>query len=165
MKPERIAAIPQEMKDRAQWVAWSLVHRAGKPTKLPIDPKTGYTAKSDDPKTWGTFEQALHAGAALSGIGYVFSAEDPFCGIDMDGHVDQDLIDWMDSYAERSQSGQGAHIIVRASIADGKGRKCKTHEVYDRLRYFVVTGDVIHNRPIAEATDKVAEFIAATFPE
>lgn len=165
MKPERIAAIPKEMKDRHQWVAWSLVHRAGKPTKLPIDPKTGYTAKSDDPKTWGTFEQALHAGAALSGIGYVFSAEDPFCGIDMDGHVDQDLIDWMDSYAERSQSGQGAHIIVRASIADGKGRKCKTHEVYDRLRYFVVTGDVIHNRPIAEATDKVAEFIAATFPE
>lgn len=154
--------IPDEMKARPQWVAWSLVQRPGKPTKLPINPKNGQLAKTDDPSTWGTFDQAVRTGKQLSGIGYVFSKDDPYCGIDLDGHIDHDLIKWLGSYAERSQSGNGAHIIVKAQIEDG--RKTDRFEIYDRLRYFVMTGDVIHPQPIVEAQDKVDQFIARVFP-
>ena len=154
--------IPQELKSRPQWVAWILVERAGKRTKLPVNPKTGKSAKTDDPATWGTFEQAVRAGKQLNGIGYVFSADDPYCGIDLDGHIDQELIGWFDSYAERSQSGTGAHIIVRATLGDG--RKTDRYEAYDRLRYFVMTGDLLHAGPIAESQDKLDQFIATVFP-
>ena len=154
--------IPQELKDRPQWVAWILVERAGKKTKLPISPKTGKLAKTDDSMTWGTFEQAVRAGKQLNGIGYVFSADDPYCGIDLDGHIDHELIGWFGSYAERSQSGTGAHIIVRARL--GEGRKADRYEVYDRLRYFVMTGDLLHAGPIAEAQDKLVQFMATVFP-
>jgi putative DNA primase/helicase len=154
--------IPHELKDRPQWVAWILVERAGKKTKLPVNPKTGKSAKTDDPTTWGTFEQAVRAGKQLNGIGYVFSADDPYCGIDLDGHIDHELIGWFASYAERSQSGTGAHIIVRATLGDG--RKTDRYEAYDRLRYFVMTGDLLHAGPIAESQDKLDQFIATVFP-
>lgn len=154
--------IPAELKARPQWVAWILVERAGKKTKLPINPKNGKLAKTDDPTTWGTFEQAVRAGKQLNGIGYVFSADDPYCGIDLDGHIDHELIGWFGSYAERSQSGTGAHIIVRATL--GEGRKTDRYEAYDRLRYFVMTGDLLHAGPIAEAQDKLDQFIATIFP-
>ena len=154
--------IPAELKARPQWVAWILMERAGKKTKLPINPKNGKLAKTDDPTTWGTFEQAVRAGKQLNGIGYVFSADDPYCGIDLDGHIDHELIGWFGSYAERSQSGSGAHIIVKATLGDG--RKTDRYEAYDRLRYFVMTGDLLHAGPIAEAQDYLDQFIATVFP-
>ena len=80
--------IPEELKARPQWVAWKMAVRGGKKTKLPVNPKTGRMAKTDDPETWGTFAQAVRAAKQLDGIGYVFSADDPYCGIDLDGHID-----------------------------------------------------------------------------
>lgn len=154
--------IPQELKDLAQWVAWIIVERAGKKTKLPINPKTGRLAKTDDPATWGTFDQAVRAGRQLNGIGFVFSPDDPYCGIDLDGHIDDDLIGWFASYAERSQSGKGAHIIIKATL--GEGRKTARYEVYDRKRYFVMTGDLLRAGPIVEAQAKLDQFIATVFP-
>ena len=154
--------IPQEMKDRPQWVAWILVKRGGKDTKLPINPKNGRLAKSDDASTWGTYEQAVRAGRQLNGIGYMFSEDDPYCGIDLDGHIDHELIGWFGSYAERSQSGKGAHIIVRGRLVEG--RKSAQYEVYDRRRYFVMTGDSLHASPIVEAQEKLDQFVASVFP-
>ncbi len=154
--------IPAEMKSRPQWVAWSLVERAGKKTKLPINPKNGQLARTDAPATWGTFEQAIRTGKQLNGIGYVFSADDPFCGIDLDGHIDEELIAWFGSYAERSQSGTGAHIIIRGVLGDG--RKGDKYEAYDRTRFFVMTGDVLHDGPIVEAQAKLDEFLKTAFP-
>jgi len=51
--------IPQELKERPQWVLWRFEERKGEETKPPLDPVTGEYAKVNDPSTWGTFEQAV----------------------------------------------------------------------------------------------------------
>jgi hypothetical protein len=156
-----IEMIPNEMKSLNQWVCWSLVERQGKKTKLPINPHTGKLAKSDDPATWASYEQALAASKNFNGIGFVFTASDPFCGIDMDGHIDRELIDYFGSYAERSQSGNGAHIICKAKIE--RGRRNAHYEIYTSRRYFVMTGDCIHPEPIADCQEQVDIFIEHIF--
>ena len=46
--------IPQELKALKQWVCWC-------GDKLPKNPHTGGNAQSNNPSTWGTFEQAIEA--------------------------------------------------------------------------------------------------------
>jgi putative DNA primase/helicase len=81
--------IPGELKAKPQWVVWRVEDQNAKPAKIPINPKTGGNAKVNDPTTWETFEQALkyyesHKGNGIAGIGFVFSLDDPFTGIDLD---------------------------------------------------------------------------------
>jgi putative DNA primase/helicase len=74
-----------------RWVAWQNEERDGKMTKVPYDANTGRRASSTDPSTWTTFEQAVEAFARnerYDGGGYVFSAGDPFCGVDLDDSLD-----------------------------------------------------------------------------
>ena len=79
--------IPAELRKRPQWVAWSMESRkaGGKPTKVPKNPNTGGNAMADNPKTWGTFDaaRAVAAREDWSGIGYEFSIDDPFAGIQL----------------------------------------------------------------------------------
>lgn len=145
MTPDSIENIPQELRDLPQWVC----HRDGE--KVPIDPKTGRSAKANDPATWGTFEEAVawatgHGG----GIGFEFAADDPFCGIDLDhvigegGTLTQEaraIVDSLDTYTEVSPSGTGLHLIARAAKPKGGSRR-GGFEMYDRLRYFRMTGNV-----------------------
>jgi primase-polymerase (primpol)-like protein len=67
------SAIPAELRDRPQWVGWRYMLRAGKWTKVPVNPLTGGRAKSNDPFTWETFTDALTLceGGAADGIGYM----------------------------------------------------------------------------------------------
>ena len=47
-------------------------------TKIPIDPKNGKAGKSNDPGTWGTFEQAkalYEKNATVAGVGYVYQQQ------------------------------------------------------------------------------------------
>ena len=144
--------IPQELRDLPSWVC----HRAGE--KTPIDPKTGRNAKSNDPETWGTFEQATDWAARNGGgIGFEFSEEAPFCGIDLDHVRDADtgelvvpwareVVDALDTYTEVSPSGTGLHLIARArKPGDGSKRANPdgtAFEMYDHGRYFRMTGEV-----------------------
>jgi len=154
--------IPQELKDLSQWVCWSLQDRAGKKVKLPINARSGKLASATDPTTWSTYEQAVKSAVNFNGIGFVFSPDDPYFGLDMDGHVDQELIGYMDTYAERSQSGKGAHIIGKGKIAGGK--RNSMYEVYDQDRYFIMTGDVLHDKPIRDCQSELDHFMAHLFP-
>jgi putative DNA primase/helicase len=92
VQPENI---PDEMKGRPQWVCWRWEWKpptgkaSGKWDKPPYDPKTGHHARSNDSKTWATFDVALAAyrdqANGYSGIGYMFSGQpDDFTGIDLD---------------------------------------------------------------------------------
>jgi hypothetical protein len=84
-----LAHVPAELRDRPQWVGCHITpskDRPGKTAKLPIDPQTGSPASSTDNTTWGTFDQALAAVQhfRLRGVGFVFSDDDPYTGIDLD---------------------------------------------------------------------------------
>lgn len=144
-------AIPQELRDLPQWVC----HRDGE--KVPIDPKTGHNAKANDPATWGTFEQATGWAASNGGgIGYEFTEDAPFCGIDLDHVRDEDsgelapwareVVDALDTYTEVSPSGAGLHLIARAEKPENGSKRTNADgtafEMYDRGRYFRMTGDV-----------------------
>ncbi len=145
MTPDSIENIPQELRDLPQWVC----HRDGE--KVPIDPKTGRSAKANDPTTWGTFEQATGWAAQHGGgIGFEFTADDPFCGIDLDhvigegGTLTQEaraIVDSLDTYTEVSPSGTGLHLIARAAKPKGGSRR-GGFEMYDSARYFRMTGNV-----------------------
>lgn len=78
--------IPAELTDRCQWVTWRYILRAEKWTKIPYTATTGREAKSTDPVSWSTFAEALarYQGGDADGIGYVFAADDPYCGVDLD---------------------------------------------------------------------------------
>lgn len=144
-------AIPTELKRLKSWVTWRKEERDGKPTKIPYAPGTTRLASTTDPKTWGSFEQALADygnGGPTDGIGFVFS-NSPFCGVDLDHCLDGDgkldktaamVLAGLRSYTERSPGGDGLHVIVKADLPPGRRRRGNV-EMYDTGRYFTFTGD------------------------
>jgi putative DNA primase/helicase len=107
----------------------------------------------------------------LNGIGFVFSADDSFMGIDLDKCRDSEsgeltseartFIEKVDSYTEASPSGTGAHIIVRASIPTG--RKTSSIEMYSHSRFFCFTGKRIHGELIKERQEIVEQLYKQIF--
>src|SRR4051812_23309337 len=83
-----VETIPLELRLRDQWVVYTPIRRTGdpRPTKKPLNPRDGSPASTTDPATWGSFAQAraAHATGDYAGVGYVFSAADPYVGIDLD---------------------------------------------------------------------------------
>jgi hypothetical protein len=148
------------MRQYAQWVVWRYEEEPGKdkPKKVPYGPHTGRHASVSDPSTWGSFEQAIDAAASgwFAGIGFVLTNNDPFGFIDLDdAHGDADAVskqqkifDNFVSYAERSPSEKGLHIIVKGSIPSG--RKRSFVEVYSSARFMTMTGNVFRASPIVE---------------
>lgn len=149
--------IPLELQQLTQWVVWRYEQTDdGKPTKLPYSARTGRLASTTDPATWSSFQEAVNSCYnGYSGIGFVFTRNDPYCGIDLDATEDAEayatqlrVYNAMQSYSERSPSGKGLHIIVRANLPHGRRRSFI--EVYSSERYFTFTGNVYNNVPIAE---------------
>lgn len=170
-------SIPPELAERAQWVTWRYVERAGKRTKVPYDPQTGKPASSTDPRTWATLAAALEASQRRrhDGIGYVFAPDDPFVGVDLDSCLDaggipqpwaQAIIDQLESYTEASPSGSGVHIIVRGELPPGSRRRGQV-EMYSAGRFFTFTGLRLEGTPatIAERSGALAQLHAATFAD
>ncbi|MBX3438246.1 MAG: hypothetical protein KF861_12195 [Planctomycetaceae bacterium] len=145
--------IPAELQALPQWVVWKLIPRDGKLAKILFQP-CGITAKSNDPRTWGTFSDACQAYATgrWAGIGFVFSADDPYCGIDLDDCISadgsiaewaQDILDrFPGAYAEVSPSGAGIKLICKAALP-GKGKHPEGIGIFDRGRFFALTGDIL----------------------
>ncbi|NLT34279.1 MAG: hypothetical protein GXX83_00030 [Gaiellales bacterium] len=142
-------SIPAELQALAQWVVWRYEWRKGKWTKVPYQAaRPRVEASSTDPATWGTFEQALAAVAEADGIGFVFSPDDPYTGVDLDALTPE--TEWairkLDSYTEKSVSGRGAHVIVKSALKEGKGRRKGDFEIYSQSRYFAMTGVPLDGR-------------------
>lgn len=161
------AAIPEALREREQFVCWKPQQRPGKETKVPIDVHNSKLARTDDPATWATLEEAIpYARRHACGVGYVFAADDPFVGVDLDDCFDPEsgeLADWamfvvwhLASYTEVSPSGRGVHLWMRGALPPGR-RRAGHIELYDRLRFFTVTGQALTGAPLADTAAPIAE--------
>ncbi len=145
--------IPPELVEWEQWVVWRAEARDDRVTKVPYRPDAPQLRASvDDPTSWGAYHQARRV-PGVDGIGFVFTAEDPYTGIDLDNCIRSsgaiheaaaEIVRTLGGYVEPSPSGRGLHIIVRAEHRGERHRTSDTPwggvlEIYDRRRYFTIS--------------------------
>ncbi|HXI44186.1 MAG TPA: primase C-terminal domain-containing protein [Bryobacteraceae bacterium] len=168
-------SIPDDLIERDQWVLWRYEERNGRATKVPYHAGRK-RASSTDPRTWADFESVLSEWRSApnwyAGLGFVFSPDDQFCGIDLDDSLDAEgspkpwvrgIVErFSDTYMEISPSGMGLKIWVRgavpanlAGVSVGDGQI----EIYDHARYFAVTGRIFRGAPL-EIEDHSADLRA-----
>jgi len=160
--------IPDELKEYRQWHLWRIEERNGTPTKVPyrpvlMPPKRPIARTPLDitkTKRLVNFDEAVKEyesyPSSYSGIGFVFTEEDPFVGLDWDKVRDPQTGIWqeeilheilsLESYAELSPSKSGAHVIAKAKIP-GEKRRSGIREIYASRRYFTMTGWHIDGTP------------------
>ncbi|WP_226043165.1 hypothetical protein [Natrinema sp. DC36] len=158
MSKRPISVLPEQLRERDQWVCWREESRDGKPTKIPVTPGSGEFASSTDPETWVSVETALEYADSgdADGVGFVFTDDDPIVGVDLDDcrdpetetvdDVAEDIIERLDSYTEISPSGTGFHVLIEGELPDGRNRRGSI-ELYDTARFFTVTGDTLEEMP------------------
>jgi AAA domain len=143
-----------------QWVAWRYEDRGGpKPTKIPVNPRTGSNARSDDRSTWGTYQQAADRAQRdkLGGVGLMLSEDDDLTGYDLDkcrnpqtGFIKpwaKEIIGLRETYAEISPSGAGIRLWARGKLAAAIKYDPAGVEAYSHGRYLTVTGQQVEGAP------------------
>ena len=167
--------IPEELKSRKQWIVWNK-------EKKPFYTVTKM-ASSTDPNTWLTFEESLDLLAKnrnFLGIGFCFTNEDPYVGIDLDKCIvengtrieswAEEILNNLMSYTEVSQSGTGFHIICKGRLpGPGKQKAIEGSpegklEIYDQKRFFYLTGNVSEVATIEPRHKEVEELYLHHFP-
>ncbi len=138
----------------------------------------GQSAAVDDPATWGSYDEAVAAKKRLEvdGIGFVFTADDSYCGIDLDKCIGMEperaawaagIVRAVGSYTELSPSGRGLHILVRATLPeDGRKDDDLGLEMYHAKRYFTFTGNLWEHslsRDIEERQEAVGQLFVEHF--
>ena len=166
--------IPEELIEFDQWVAWKAIHTGNKMKKIPINPKTGQAAKVNDPDTWTSYEDAIKCfeNGDYDGIGFVFTKNDPFVGIDFDkcyinetiSETTEALINQIGSYTEISPSGKGLHTIIKGQLPEAGIREGE-FEIYDTGRFFTVTGNHLSSTPttIKDYSDELEALLKTHF--
>ncbi|ENB4264188.1 DNA primase [Bacillus cereus] len=177
--PYNFNEIPAELKALPQWILWKFETRNGKQTKVPCQ-VTGEMAQANNRRTWSTFATAVkfYLEGDYDGIGFVFSRQDNYIGIDIDKCVVDgktnafatEIIDTLDSYTEFSPSGKGIHIIIKGSLPQsvlGTGRKNTKHglEIYSYGRFFTFTGNRENSNDVYDRTDELAEVFEQYFDD
>ncbi|PEQ33389.1 DNA primase [Bacillus cereus] len=177
--PYNFNEIPAELKALPQWILWKFEMRNGKQTKVPCQ-VTGEMAQANNRRTWSTFATAVkfYLEGDYDGIGFVFSRQDNYIGIDIDKCVTDgktntfatEIIDTLDSYTEFSPSEKGIHIIIKGSLPQsvlGTGRKNTKHglEIYSYGRFFTFTGNRENSNDVYDRTDELAEVFEQYFDD
>ena len=160
-----IKKIPQQMKEKKNWVNYKIEDNNGKKTKIPKQPANlNFNASVTNKHHWTNYEQAVsNIGCpSCDGIGFVFD-KSGIVGIDLDNAVDERGVirKWAEeiihkfenvSYIEISPSKKGYHIITLGNLPDNVKHKSNHDidknslvEIYDNARFFTVTGDVVEN--------------------
>ena len=153
--------IPDSLKNRPQWTCWRYRDKGkGKPTKPPIDAKTGRLAKVNDPETWSTFDAALtrfNADSSIAGLNLILTADDRIALLDIDDYTGNDqaaaaALTWFTkTYAERSPSG-GLHVFA---LGQCPGQPVQKNGIFEVKRSLTVTGQRIDGHA-AEVTEQQA---------
>lgn len=153
--------IPVELKNCPQWVLWRAFpseSRPGKVDKVPYQ-INGENAKTSKSSTWTTFDKSVKAYQTgnFDGIGFVFTKDTPYSGVDTDGCINDGVIDpdakqlvtELASYTEISPSCKGLHIIVKGKPPGIRTRKAGSNvEIYGSGRFFTITGNVLEGAPL-----------------
>lgn len=131
--------------------------KPGKFDKFPVDWRDGSVASAHDPAIWTTFDNAIaqvKAGRG-HGVGFVFTANDPFFFLDIDGALQADgtwsplaqslCAAFPGAAIEISQSGRGLHIIGTGGQYANPAHRCKNIplnlEFYTEGRFVALTGN------------------------
>ncbi len=147
----KCSAIPEELKSERRFLLWKFEDRGcRKPTKIPKQ-VSGQNARVNDRETWCSYDEAVQAyeNGDFDGIGFVLGWG--IVGVDLDNCRDPEtgelndfaklVIERLDSYTEVSPSGTGVKILVYAGLTEvTRSIRTAQIEVYDRLRYFTLTG-------------------------
>lgn len=162
----KIDSIPSDLRNLKQFVC------ATGTDKLPKNPYTGGNAQTNNPSTWGTYNDAID-GCRKYGfdyIGFVFTSNTPYFGVDLDHCLDKvdfcdEFVETLQSYSEISRSGKGLHIICKGSLPDGARRKGGV-EMYSSGRYFICTGNIYNEKytSIRDCTEEIKILHAKYFP-
>nr|BDD47867.1 hypothetical protein 37 [Burkholderiaceae bacterium] len=153
-KKINVKNIPRILKEKKQWIL-----HANNKTPYTIEGTNAWNqASSTNPEHWSTFEEVMDAylfsDSVYDGIGFVFTPDDDFVGIDLDKHISEngvpdeiarEFLEKVPGYSEISPRGRGLHIITRGEIPRGFNNRDHGVEMYDRSRYFTVTGASINN--------------------
>jgi hypothetical protein len=135
--------IPRKLRAHKQWVCWRERTKHGKPTKVPISPRTGRIASVSNRSSWDTISKAYQRFSknrqSIRGVGFVLTSRDAFAAIDLDdcrdpktGNIDPwatAIIRGLHSYTEISPSGAGVQIFLKAKLPG-----TSTNEIYQVLR-------------------------------
>jgi len=167
-----LANIPPELTKIKQWLVWRADPNGRKIPYIATGRATR-KASSTNATTWRSFGHArgvVDRGLA-DGVGFVFTADDPYVGIDLDNKNEDPTKDetnkfWVDtfnSYTERSPSGTGYHVIVRAPEGLPKGVNRNGFEAYSSGRYFTFTGDVVNGRHVINERSAALRSFQNTF--
>jgi primase-polymerase (primpol)-like protein len=152
----------EDLKARSQWVAWrwGKVRKDGKREKVPINPSTRCWAKSNNPSSWATFQQALALAQepGYEGVMVAITEDDPYFMVDQDGCRDKStgevhpaawkIVEELDTYTEVSPSGTGTRTI---GVGTKPGSRCVSKnipwsgqiEIYDQKRFCTITEEVL----------------------
>ena len=151
--------IPDELKQEKRWCLYKIIVRDGKNTKMPIMPN-GKPAKSNDRKTWHSFDDCMDTLCKNQGTGLGFFLGDGYIGIDIDKVSDEimeysmdlnaasmtaDFLRGISTYAEISPSKTGLHFIGKGKVP-GERKRYKNLEIYDRDRFFTITGNILKDK-------------------
>jgi putative DNA primase/helicase len=174
--------IPDVLKGTPQWGVWRSLDGKKVPYTALETP-----AAPNKPETWLSYEAARtlrnNDPEQFQGLGFVFSANDRFAGVDLDAcrHPKtkalafwaQEVIQRLETYTEVSPSGTGVKLFLQGSLARGGkftlggevGQKKPAIESYSQGRYFTVTGEHLLGTPSEvherqEALDALAADVA-----
>ena len=165
-----------------QFILYRLVPRndgSGKTDKFPVDSRTGAVSDAHNTAIWLPPEQALAAAAQQGlGVGFVFTANDPFFFFDIDDCLEESgqWSDWANylcntftgAAIEISQSGQGLHIFGTGQAPLGHACKAKDaqgralpFDLYTVGRFAALTGTSIVGDAGTDHTATLQQIAAA----
>lgn len=167
------------LRSLRQWIAFQVTpSEDGKANKKPINPHKPHLtgAKSNDATTWGTLDEAIAKAKEIGPtgvVGFVFTENDPFCGIDFDHcRTEAGLLTLqastrvasLDSYTEQSVTGTGVHTIILGS-KPGENSKKGDIEIYDCGRAFIMTGRPINSKAIESRQEQLEQLYYEVWPK
>jgi hypothetical protein len=181
-------ALPEALQPMAayrQFIVYTVVPhptKPGKTNKFPCDFRTGRVVSAHDPAVWTDAATAIawcahwnsQGGPHPFGVGFVFTENDPFWFLDIDGAFDGRT--WSQvatalcnlfpgAAVEVSTSGVGLHVFGTATSIPPHGTKNKAYglEFYHSGRFVALTGLNARGNAALDCTAAVAQLVDQLF--